>query len=48
MIQAAFESPLAGGLEQERQAFFEVFASKDRLEGMHAFIEKREARWSGD
>jgi enoyl-CoA hydratase len=48
MIQVAFESPLGAGLEQERQAFFEVFASKDRLEGMSAFVEKREARWSGE
>jgi enoyl-CoA hydratase len=47
MVIQAFERPLAAGLEQERQAFFEAFASKDRIEGMNAFVEKREPRWSG-
>lgn len=47
MVNEAFESPLAVGLQAERDAFFELFASKDREEGMSAFVEKREPRWSG-
>ena len=47
MIEGAFESPLAAGLDEERQAFFEVFATQDRVEGMRAFVEKRAPRWSG-
>ena len=45
MVNHAFESPLASGLAEERQAFFEAFASQDRVEGMNAFVEKRAPRW---
>ena len=48
MIHTALETPLSEGLERERQAFFEVFATRDRVEGMNAFVEKREPRWSGE
>jgi enoyl-CoA hydratase len=47
MVLRAFEVPLATGLQEERLAFFEAFASKDRLEGMAAFVEKRDPRWTG-
>jgi enoyl-CoA hydratase len=46
LINHTYEGPLASGLEAERQAFFETFASKDRVEGMKAFVEKREPRWT--
>ena len=35
------------GLEAERQEFFELFASQDRVEGMRSFVEKRDPRWTG-
>ena len=47
LINDAFESALTDGLQQERQAFHELFASEDRAEGMKAFIEKRPPHWSG-
>ena len=47
MILQAFETPLTAGLKDERLAFFDVFASQDRVEGMTAFVEKREPRWTG-
>ena len=47
MIHSSFERPLAEGLEEERRAFFEVFATQDRLEGMLAFVDKRAPSWKG-
>ncbi len=46
-ILRAFELPLSAGLERERAEFFSLFASEDQSEGMAAFAEKREPRWSG-
>jgi enoyl-CoA hydratase len=46
-IVRAFELPLSAGLAEERQAFFSLFASEDQTEGMAAFAEKREPRWTG-
>ncbi len=46
-ILAATELPLSAGLARERQAFFELFATADQTEGMAAFTEKRQARWTG-
>lgn len=47
MILRAQETPLEIGLQEERLAFFDAFASQDRIEGMTAFVEKREPRWIG-
>jgi len=47
MVDQAHETSLATGLERERGAFFESFGSEDRVEGMQAFVEKREPRWAG-
>lgn len=41
-VNRAFESSLAEGLLFERRAFYGLFATDDRTEGMTAFIEKRE------
>ncbi len=46
-ILRAHELPLSAGLEFERRAFFLLFASEDRAEGMAAFIDKRPAHWRG-
>jgi enoyl-CoA hydratase len=40
-INRAFETPLAEGLQVERDLFRSTFALEDRSEGMAAFIEKR-------
>src|SRR5580704_9153434 len=40
-INRAFETPLAEGLNVERNLFHATFALDDRAEGMAAFIEKR-------
>ncbi|HYM83794.1 MAG TPA: enoyl-CoA hydratase-related protein [Candidatus Dormibacteraeota bacterium] len=46
-ILRAFELPLSAGLDHERRAFFSLFATEDQTEGMTAFAEKREPRWTG-
>lgn len=46
-VNSAYELSLTTGLEQEREAFYGLFASEDRREGMRAFVQKREPRWSG-
>jgi enoyl-CoA hydratase len=40
-VNRAFETPLAEGLQVERDLFHNTFALQDRTEGMAAFIEKR-------
>jgi len=46
-VNQAFETNLTEGLSSERKLFQMLFATNDQKEGMAAFIEKREARWSG-
>lgn len=46
-IRAAFELPLAAGLEQERDLFALAFATEDKVEGVAAFLEKRKPEWRG-
>jgi enoyl-CoA hydratase/carnithine racemase len=46
-VHAAFETPLAEGLRTERGLFDEAMASEDRVEGMNAFLEKRDPRFEG-
>ena len=47
-VNQAFESFLSDGLQDERRAFYFLFASADQKEGMQAFIEKRKADWKGE
>jgi enoyl-CoA hydratase len=47
MINQAFEQTLADGLSEERQQFYNLFATEDQREGMQAFIEKRKPEWKG-
>ncbi len=46
-VLAAYETSLAGGLEEERRILARAFATEDRAEGMRAFLEKRPPRWQG-
>lgn len=39
--------PLEEGLKREAEGFFRCLRSEDGAEGVAAFIEKREARWTG-
>lgn len=45
-LQAAQEMPLSEGLRFERQAFAAAFATDDQKEGMRAFAQKREPRFT--
>jgi enoyl-CoA hydratase len=47
LIDQASERPLADGLAAEREAFNDLFSTQDRLEGMQAFVEKRNPNWKG-
>lgn len=47
MVNEAYERMLDDGLEEERRAFFDLFATEDRVEGMQAFVEKRDPQWKG-
>ncbi len=46
-VLAAEETALSAGLETERRLYELVMATEDRVEGMVAFLEKREPRFEG-
>ena len=46
-VLAAEETALSAGLESERRLYELTMATEDRVEGMKAFLEKREPRFEG-
>lgn len=47
MVNAAFETTLAQGVQFERRLFHGLFGTADQKEGMAAFVEKRPGNWTG-
>tara|TARA_B100000953_G_scaffold134574_1_gene111338 strand:+ start:453 stop:1235 length:783 start_codon:yes stop_codon:yes gene_type:complete len=47
MVNAAYETTLDQGLLHERRLFQILTATEDKVEGMNAFIEKRDGNWKG-
>jgi enoyl-CoA hydratase len=46
MVNAAFETTLAQGVQFERRLFHGLFGTADQKEGMAAFVEKRPGNWT--
>jgi enoyl-CoA hydratase len=47
-VNRSFETSLTEGVRFERRVFHALFATKDRKEGMTAFIEKRLPRFTNE
>lgn len=47
MVNAAFDTTLAMGVQFERRLFHALFGTDDQSEGMTAFVEKRQGVWTG-
>ena len=45
-VNRAYETTLSEGIHFERRLFYSAFALEDQKEGMQAFMDKREPRWS--
>ncbi len=47
MVNIAFETTLAQGITFERRLFAGLCATEDKMEGMSAFVAKRQGEWKG-
>ncbi len=47
MVNMAFETGLAAGVQFERRLFHGLFGTADQSEGMAAFVGKRAGQWTG-
>lgn len=47
-VNAAYEQSLQEGLKYESRLFWSSFATKDKMEGMAAFVEKRKANFTNE
>jgi enoyl-CoA hydratase len=47
VINSAIEQQMLSGLQREVEAFLNLFGSKDREEGMQAFLQKRSPNFTG-
>ena len=45
-VNRAYETTLTEGIHFERRLFYSAFALEDQKEGMQAFMDKRDPRWS--
>ena len=45
-VNRSYETTLAEGIKAERALFLSLFATNDQVEGMTAFVEKREPNWT--
>jgi enoyl-CoA hydratase len=46
-VLAADDGPMATGLSLERRLYEQAMATEDRIEGMTAFLERRDPQWRG-
>ncbi len=47
-IDEGIELPLDAAIDLEALCYYTLIPTKDRIEGLHAFAEKRAPQWSGD
>jgi len=47
-ILSSFDNSLQAGLDFERKCFYMLFSSRDKQEGMQAFMERRKPKFRGD